>query len=379
MKKHILQNQKGFTMVELLVALAIFSVVIVGVIEVFGNSYKSYVVQDEIADLQQNLRMARSMIEQDLRMTGSGIGDSLSIMGDPILPITFENGGEGESDKLTINYVNWATGCGDAPTGTTLLACDELPMLTLSTKFLKDDQDKGGQSTNFEVRQDMTDSLYADWDLGCYCGGRIYEKPKLGFMAIVTDSEKPRSETFVVTGVIPNSNKVQNGPNADYDLNNNDNIDKPDEVFDNKLLNDFNAGSTIQFFHPEFAEAAVYELTTDGTLLRNDVPIADNIEDLQFAFCGDFNDDKTADCPPDITKGEWIYKDDDLDGGDLSEDDRDKIKFINISLLGRTAKTHSNDLTSKRPELGDRKAGDSDDHFRRRLLQTTIQLRNMGL
>ncbi|MGE0087503.1 MAG: PilW family protein [Desulfococcaceae bacterium] len=393
MRKNILENRKGFTMVELLVALAIFSVVIVGVIEVFGNSYKSYVVQDEVAEVQQNLRMARSLIEQDLRMTGSGIGSKdkdgnggfvflggYNFQGEvgDVVPITFENGGEGESDKLTINYVNWATGCGVAPTGTTLLACDELSILHLNEAM-------PAASAELKVKEDLKDDSYADWDSGCYCGGKTYPSPKLGFMAIITDSQdSDKSDVVIITQSQPNSSKLQNSP-TDYDLNGDGTIDNKTEKFDNKVANTFSDDSTIQFFHPEFAVAATYELTTDGTLLRTDknnisVPIADNIEDLQFAFCGDFDGSGTADCPQDITQGEWIYKDADLDAdGDLSADDRDLVRFIHISLLGRTAKTHSKDLTSKRPELGDRAAGDTDDHFRRRLIQTTIELRNMGL
>ncbi len=389
MMKNILQNTKGFTMIELLVALAIFSVVIIGVIEVFGNSYKSYVVQDEVVDLQQSLRTARSFIEQDLRMTGSGIGDNFFFLGgynfqgegegennpEPIVPIIFENGGEGESDKLTINYINWGTGCGEAPTGTTLSACDNLPILHLVGAGMP------VGSSIFNVKEDLSDDLYTDWDSGCYCGGKTYPSPKLGFMAIITDAQNAsRSDVVIITQVNPNNNnQVQNQANATYDLNGDGTIDNKTEKFDNKVANSFSDNSTIQFFHPEFAVAATYELTTDGTLLRNNVPIADNIEDLQFAFCGDFDGDNTADCPQDITKGEWKYKDADLDGGDLKEADRNAVRFIHISLLGRTAKPHSKDLTSKRPELGDRKAGDSDDPFRRRLLQTTIQLRNMNL
>ncbi|MEE4358481.1 MAG: PilW family protein, partial [Desulfococcaceae bacterium] len=388
---HYLKNNKsGFTMIELLVSLAIFSVVIVGMVEVFGSSFRSYAVQGDLVDLQQNLRIAKSMIEQDLRMTGSQVSDNFNMMGKEVIPITFANGGTGSSDKLTIEYIDWAEGCGTNTSS--LQSCDSLPMLLLADKFL------ATSSTNFSIADNDTDNntnlAVEEWDEGCFCGGTEYESPKFGFMALIIDAEDSnKTGTFVVTGVTPHKkdSTVANGPNAKFDLNQNGSIDSG-ETFDNKLVNDFSENSTIRFFHPEFAKAATYELTKEGALLRTDglensVPIAENVEDLQFAFCGDFDEDGTADCPADTTKGEWIYKDSQLesktddDGNtymDLSDDNKENVRFIHISILGKTENTHGEKISGKRPALGDHPGSSSEDHYRRRLIQSTIQLRNIA-
>lgn len=72
MKKRILKrlNKQGFTLVELLVALAISGVVMAGIYSSFYSQQKSYVAQEQIVAMQQNLRAAIYIIEQEIRMAG---------------------------------------------------------------------------------------------------------------------------------------------------------------------------------------------------------------------------------------------------------------------------------------------------------------------
>jgi len=72
MTKQILKrlNKQGFTLVELLVALAISGVVMAGIYSVYYSQQKSYITQDQVAAMQQNLRVAIYFMEREIRMAG---------------------------------------------------------------------------------------------------------------------------------------------------------------------------------------------------------------------------------------------------------------------------------------------------------------------
>jgi type IV pilus assembly protein PilW len=61
--------QRGLSLVELMVALVIGSVLIAGAVTVYTNSKKSYGESESIARLQETARFAMSVIETDVRMS----------------------------------------------------------------------------------------------------------------------------------------------------------------------------------------------------------------------------------------------------------------------------------------------------------------------
>jgi type IV pilus assembly protein PilW len=62
-------TQRGFSLVELMVALAIGSILIAGAVVVYVQGRNSYAVNDSVARLQENARYAFSVIEPDVRMS----------------------------------------------------------------------------------------------------------------------------------------------------------------------------------------------------------------------------------------------------------------------------------------------------------------------
>jgi len=60
----------GFTLVELLVVIAIVGVIMAGIYRVYYAQQKSYLVQEQVAAMQQNLRAAMYYMERDIRMAG---------------------------------------------------------------------------------------------------------------------------------------------------------------------------------------------------------------------------------------------------------------------------------------------------------------------
>jgi len=64
------QKTKGFSLVELMVAVTIGLIILVSVSAIFITSKKSYSVQDRLARLQENARFAMQYIMKDVRMAG---------------------------------------------------------------------------------------------------------------------------------------------------------------------------------------------------------------------------------------------------------------------------------------------------------------------
>jgi type IV pilus assembly protein PilW len=63
-------NSKGFSLVELMVALVITLILLAGIGQIFLSSKKSFTIQDSLARIQENGRFAMETLAQDLRRVG---------------------------------------------------------------------------------------------------------------------------------------------------------------------------------------------------------------------------------------------------------------------------------------------------------------------
>jgi len=70
--KKILRNQNGVTLIELLVALVISTILIAGIYRTFIGQQKSFTTQQQVVDVQQNIRFAISMMMREIKMAGFG-------------------------------------------------------------------------------------------------------------------------------------------------------------------------------------------------------------------------------------------------------------------------------------------------------------------
>jgi type IV pilus assembly protein PilW len=68
MKK--LYNTAGFTLIELLIAMAITGIVTAAIYAAFHSQQKSYLIQEDVADMQQNLRSGMDLMAREIRMAG---------------------------------------------------------------------------------------------------------------------------------------------------------------------------------------------------------------------------------------------------------------------------------------------------------------------
>lgn len=104
MKKSIRLDKKGLTLIELLVGLVICAMVVAGIYRLFIAQSRAYTVQDQVVEVQQNIRSAMEIMLRDLRMTGFDDDRTplVSITQPPIDP---------GNDWITVRYEYNNTAC----------------------------------------------------------------------------------------------------------------------------------------------------------------------------------------------------------------------------------------------------------------------------
>ncbi len=93
-------KQKGVTLIELLVALVICGVVIGAIYRLFIVQTRAYTVQDQVVEVQQNVRSGMEIMLRDLRMAGYDddstavtLSTPIIVPGDQSITVRYENNG----------------------------------------------------------------------------------------------------------------------------------------------------------------------------------------------------------------------------------------------------------------------------------------------
>ncbi len=97
-------NRRGITLIELLVALVICALVIAAIYQVFIAQSRAYVVQDQVVEVQQNIRTAMEMMVRDIRMAGFDYDNSTSLVTVPDIPYNITG------KSITVWYENYREG-----------------------------------------------------------------------------------------------------------------------------------------------------------------------------------------------------------------------------------------------------------------------------
>jgi len=96
-------NQDGFSLIELMVALAISSIVLAGIYAAYQDQLRTSITQERIVDMQQNLRVAMMIMQRDLRMGGANpTGDTQAgfiTATANTLTIAMDDGGDGGTNN----------------------------------------------------------------------------------------------------------------------------------------------------------------------------------------------------------------------------------------------------------------------------------------
>ncbi|MFJ2687919.1 PilW family protein [Pseudomonas sp. NPDC087342] len=120
------QSSRGFGLIELLIALALSLIVVLGVAQVFISAKNTYVSQNTAAGMQEDARFVLSKMIQEIRMIGMfgclGTVTDASSTGDfnasQIAPISWDNA----NLKLTLVTADVGT-TGGTPTWTVVSDC----------------------------------------------------------------------------------------------------------------------------------------------------------------------------------------------------------------------------------------------------------------
>jgi type IV pilus assembly protein PilW len=104
MKIQLLLNKKGITLIELLVVLVISGLIVAGIYRVFIAQTRAYTVQDQVVEVQQNIRNAMELLLRDLRMAGfddDNPNSPITIANPIVYPVT--------ASSVTVIYEHYNT------------------------------------------------------------------------------------------------------------------------------------------------------------------------------------------------------------------------------------------------------------------------------
>jgi len=318
-----ISREGGYTLIEVMSAVVIFSVAMTAVYGTYTFQHASYTTQSRVAQMQENFRDAMVPLNRDIRLAGYGIP----------APVTIPSGAiaAGVTSIRSLYHVDRTTGPDtiyimylydmDANQPPTTITS---PMPNPSAEF------NVVQVTGFEV----------------------------GDLCIITDGGA--ADMFQVTTVQSGSMKIQHNPGGsatDYNDPGGHNTFPPAG---------YDTGSRIakarflRYYVDNTTDPSHPTLMVDRMGGAPPQPVADDIEDMQFQYFLDTNfdgvPDTWSDNPADLTQ----------------------IRQVRILMSART-RFPEKGWKEVRPALGNHPAGAAADGYRRRLLAIILDVRNAGI
>jgi prepilin-type N-terminal cleavage/methylation domain-containing protein len=125
MNQNFLKKSKGVTLIELLIALVISAILVAGIYRTFIHQQKTYATQEQVADMQQNVRVAINRMIREIRMAGFG-GKNENTNGNNDIINVFGN----------INgFINIINALDNAPRGDNVGNSDEITIVAAYTQI----------------------------------------------------------------------------------------------------------------------------------------------------------------------------------------------------------------------------------------------------
>ncbi len=343
-------RRRGFSLIELMIALAIGLFVIGALYNLFSNQVRQFVYQDLQMEMHQNTRLSLDMLSRTGRLAGYGTnGTTVGAFGaggidSNSLPaiLSYNATGPNGSDAITLVsmdpslVVNTAATFPPSCSTTTLtveptalhnaarlaqyrsgemLMCYDYGAIGGFRSFLWPMTADGNASTG-ELTVAAGNS-YADYDLAC---------PLTENLPLVMTCSRAEVVTFYIDA------------------------DETDGI---------GAGSAE---HPVLMMDLDFE-SPDG----DDVPLVDNVEDLQIAYCLEATSGST-DCS-DATA--WVNT--------IATDEADQVYMIRFTVVVRSSREDPSRLhVGQRPAIEDNTAGGTD-HYFRQVLSNEVTVRNMRI
>ncbi len=344
--------RQAFTLIELLIAIAIGTFVVAALYNLFTVQLKQFLYQDLQMEMHQNIRLAMDVLTRSARNSGTGTnGQVLGALGlsgnsDSSLPviISYDGAGPFGSDAVTFvsmdpdlvmysdaDYLTDCTGTSiyfdqtipgyddkvaELQAGEYLLCYDGTSRADRAAYMWKI---TGTVGSTGEVTLDATSGLAADYSAVCASGEN---------MPIAMECSRAEIVTFYI------------------DANDSDGV---------------GAGSTE---HPVLMMDLDYESPDD-----DDVPVVDHIEDMQLEYCF-AGDDPCG-------SGSWNDSLDTYSDGDGSNDP-DDVYMVRVTVVARSSREDPRHLYSgAQLSIANNTGSGADDHYYRQVLSSEVSVRNM--
>lgn len=338
-------RQKGYSLIEVLVATAILGVVMFGLVATFTANQKTHVTVDQVTRAQQNLRLVAEIIEKDLRMSGYLVPDHSAVCL-----------GDSQTGPDTL-YVSDS----DAILSVTQLQAQDSDLLggefgALITN-VSSGTPVGGSEMNLVLSQRWVDvGNDSDFEVGA------------GVMVVDRNDPEGRVVCGTITDIVPS---VGDGASLSVDF------ETASLTFGTASAGDIVAipAHVYRIVVPAAASGNRHQLRRDGVLMANDV------EDMQLALFFDLNDDGVVD------PGEFQGDDGSAVGDGIpvvhspSSADGRRLKQVQLNLVMATEREDpdTDGIQSQQQTTGNRDPSTLavPDRKKRRVYRSTVRLRNV--
>jgi type IV pilus assembly protein PilW len=99
-------RREGFTLLEVLLGVVLTAVLLAGIYNVFKSQEQGQIVVDQVAEMNQDLRVGTQWITRDMRMAGYHVENATATSGiGPLNSVTITPGAGSNPDGITIIYV----------------------------------------------------------------------------------------------------------------------------------------------------------------------------------------------------------------------------------------------------------------------------------
>ena len=351
-------KQQGFSLVELLIAMAIATIVGMAGYVIFSSSNWSYKVQEDVSEVQQNVRVAMDRLAKDIRMAGFGLPDppfsiTIGTSGALTAPITVTNSSTG-FDTITVLGIGYEAGKlqRDATiTGAGGIVCNDSGASCIHLSAPSEDSiDKFFNDTGTFQTTRIHISLGGGQYIQLAAAGhsQTNRTVQLGLPATLDRDYPDGTSVFIIQAVR-------------YTIVTNDATASPPCTLDNPCLR-----------------------SQDFTDLRGSgsQTLAENIEDIQFAYGIDVSPrDGMIDYTSPYSDGAFVFS----ATGAATLSDPSSIIAVKANIVGRTRNQDPKGATGFKSQCFEDRPVDAgttnctgavSDGYRRRMLTKIIKLRN---
>ncbi len=315
----------GFSLVELMVSVALMGIVMMYLMQSFSAQQRTYVMVDQVTEAQQNLRAISELVEREVRLAGFMVDEAGAVCGLDATnaPDTLFVSDAGALDPATaiLPELGARIPGSDAASGGLALSGGDTVVLDGAAAY---DTDNNG----------VNDSDF---------------RPGSG--VIIYDRNDPTrgSACGTVTAVVPN------GANLTVNL-----------LASN--LSGVAVGAQLVAI-----PAHIYQINGNAQLLRDGLVLAEDVEDMQVAYFFDANANGNVDAGdnPGVVGQPYV----------AANEDNSTLREVRLNFVIRTRGTDPS-FTQGRFQTTENRVAPAatvqDPQLRRRVHTTTIRIRNVG-